>query len=169
VADDPSDTEIVLHDVPLGQLRLHMIPKDVRDPNDPTSELPPVLTVSSAYRAAHADWLEEARWAVDQAIEWWRSLVEGFREPGMSWEDAARSAYEQWPSGPASSEFIVSVVRRHWQACERISAGLLSGEVVWPEDFLLRTLDERKHFRIILALTAMPYWPIGLDENGNWC
>jgi hypothetical protein len=169
LAEEIPDSEIVLHDVPLGRLRLHMIPKDVRDPNDPTSSLPPVVQCPESYGSAHTNWLDEARWATDQAIEWWQAVVGGFREPGMSWPDAARSAYRQWPSGPASSEYVVSVVRRHWLACEKISGSLPADEQVWPEDFLLGTLDPQAQSRIVLVLTAMPYWPIGLDEHGNWC
>lgn len=169
MAEDVPDTEIVRHDVQLGRLRLHMIPKDFRDPNDPTCALPPLLKCPASHAAAHADWLAEARWATDQAIEWWRSVVEGFREPKMSWADAAKATYRQWPSGPASSEYVVSVVRRHWLASEKINLGLSADDKVLSEDFLLGTLDPQIHSRIVLVLTAMPYWPIGLDENGNWC
>jgi hypothetical protein len=169
MAEDPSDYEIVLHDVGLGRLRLNLVPKDVRDPEDQTAGLPLPQTVPDSHRSAHANWLQEVSWAADQAIDWWRTIADGFRDPGLSWADAARQAYQQWPSGPASSEYIVSVVRRHWLNCERLNAGLPTRAVIWPEDFLLGTLDPQVHHRVLLVLTAMPYWPIGLDENGNWC
>ena len=37
-----------------------------------------------------------------------------------------------------------------------------------PEEFLLRWLVTDRLDELAEFLAGMPYWPIGMDEDGNW-
>lgn len=164
-----NDRDLMLHDVERGWMRLHHAPKDVRGTMPDYTETPDHIPCRPALTALHRLYLDDLLPAADQAVEWWSEIVEGHMEGDGSAREAAFRAYDGWPAGPAADETIVSVVRTYWLACVEQSVGLHPGEGMFPEDFLLATLDRHRHQRAILVLTAMPYWPIGLDENGKWC
>ncbi len=162
------DREIVRHDVELGWKRLFHAPKDVRDPANLILKTPKHVACPESMQPLFDSYREEMGWAVDQALDWWRGIVETEQgRAGGSLHDAALRAYDTWPAGPAANEMAVSTVRRYWLAADKAARTASPG--ILPEDFLLASLDRKRDAGIILVLTAMPYWPIGLDENGNWC
>ena len=163
------DAEIVRHDVQLGLVRLHHQPKDVRDPINSYYRVPARLDCAPALRPLHLLYLDDACWAADQAVEWWSSLVETHMEVHPDVRSAALATYGRWPAGPGANEYMVSTVRRYWLACVEECRRLPPEEAMLPEDFLLATLNPERDRRLVLVLTSMPYWPVGLDAQGNWC
>ncbi|WP_434725259.1 hypothetical protein [Mesorhizobium sp. RIZ17] len=163
------EADFILHDVERGWRRLHHAPKDVRGTMPDYADTPAYLPCQTGLFPLHKLYLDELTGMTDQAIEWWQEIVDNHMEDGERPQDAARKAYAGWPAGPAAHETVVSVVRTYWLACVEQSTKLTQGEGMFPEDFLLATLDRTKQKRAILVLTAMPYWPIGLDQTGNWC
>jgi hypothetical protein len=162
------DRENVRHDVELGWKRLYHAPKDVRDAVNLLLKTPKHVVCPDAMQLLLESYREQMGWAVEQALDWWRSIVETEQSrSGGSLHDAALRAYDTWPAGPAANEMVVSTVRRYWLAADK--AGRTARPEILPEDFLLASLDRTSDARIILVLTGMPYWPIGIDENGNWC
>ncbi|TGT72061.1 MULTISPECIES: hypothetical protein [unclassified Mesorhizobium] len=164
-----NDTDFILHDVERGWRRLHHAPKDVRGTMPDYVDTPAHLLCVPSLVPLHKLYLHELADMTEQAIEWWREIVDSHMEDGRNIRDAARKAYAGWPAGPAAHETVVSVVRTYWLACVEETERLPPDGAMLPEDFLLATLERVKHKRAILVLTAMPYWPVGLDEKGSWC
>jgi len=163
-----NDREIVRHDVELGRKRLYHQPKDVRDPHNLQLDTPRQCACPDALKPLHDDYCSQIAWAADEALKWWRDIVVSEQElHGGNLHEAALRAYDGWPAGPSANEMVVSTVRRFWLAADK--AGRTFDQVFLPEDFLLTSLDPERDAKSILVLTSMPYWPIGLDEHGNWC
>jgi hypothetical protein len=164
-----NDTEFILHDVERGWRRLHHAPKDVRGTMPNYLDTPAHLPCRPGLSSLHKLYLDDLEPSVDMAVERWRDIVDTHRDGGGTLREAALKAYGGWPAGPAAGDSVVSVVRTYWLACAEQNRRLPPEDGMFPEDFVLATLDRKRHERAVLVLTAMPYWPIGLDENGNWC
>ncbi|KIG12825.1 hypothetical protein DB30_00988 [Enhygromyxa salina] len=77
-------------------------------------------------------------------------------------------AYLDAPVGPVADPHVIGVIRAYWLACEAINAKLPHSARVAPERMLLAWLVDGRHDSWVRLLTAMPYWPIGLDAEGRW-
>ena len=97
--------------------------------------------------------------------EVWESDLDEMIESGSSVGEAIQFKLDNCAAGPAEHPHLVWLVRKYWLACAEIDAA----SRVRPEVFLLKWLIDHGHRDYVTLLTAMPYWPIGLDENGNWC
>lgn len=80
----------------------------------------------------------------------------------MTREQAIEESFDRRLAGAASHPKVVWIVRSYWLAAARI------GEVS-PEIFLLQWLIDSGETELVRLIACMPYWPIGLDETGNWC
>jgi hypothetical protein len=61
-----------------------------------------------------------------------------------------------------------AVVREYWLKCDDVNQKTRAEERVAPEDFLLRWLADNGRDELAEFLAGMPYWPIGMDEDGRW-
>jgi hypothetical protein len=111
----------------------------------------------------------DLRTAYGIASLWWEDTVAAQEKLGKSREDAIEEAFDRRLAGAASHPKVVWIVRSYWLACEEINAELPAGERVRPEVFCLKWLVDIGESELVRLLACMPYWPIGLDENGNWC
>lgn len=161
--------DFVRHIPENGWMRLYHAPKDVRDSETLVLETPGFLPVSAALEPLHEAYRADfSAWSTAE-IDWWRGVVERFIAGDGDVRAAAMKAYERWPAGPASREGMVGLFRKYWFACEAACADLDEADRMWPEDFLLGDCSASKDSTRYLVVTAMPYWPIGMDENKNWC
>jgi len=103
------------------------------------------------------------------ADQWWRDCVAARERPGRTHEEAVREAFEVRAAGPASAPEFVWFVRFFWFACDDIIKSLPLRQRVAPEIVLLKWLADAGERDAVTLLTSMPYWPIGLDEQGEWC
>ncbi len=88
---------------------------------------------------------------------------------GHTEEEAIRANYELRPAGPAARPEVVWVVRTYWLECVNINRQLPPNRRVPPETLLIEWLQNGGRSTLVAVLSGMPYWPIGIDQNGEFC
>ena len=81
---------------------------------------------------------------------------------------AVENAYQTTLAGPAACSEIIWTVRKFWLECAKLNANHPTEMRVIPEVFLLQWLADDNQDEWVKVLSGMPYWPIGIDESGNW-
>lgn len=113
-------------------------------------------------------YLEELIYAKDWADSWWKSIIQTeFERIGDS-TLAKRNVARQIPGGAATHGGNIAVIRKYWLACIALNRELAQADVVQPEDFLLGWLIQASHFDLAEFVSELPYWPIGMDNDGEW-
>lgn len=102
------------------------------------------------------------------AFDWWAETVEARRRLLQDEDRAVREAWRSRPAGPGAFPGVVAVVRDYWLACDELNRQVPEERRVSPEMFLLGWLSDQMHTDRIRVLSCLPYWPIGLDREGNW-
>lgn len=156
------------HILAKGISRLCCAPSDL-DTALSQGKAKPMSRATEAHRALFRKYLAELGPVYTSAAKWWKSLVDVQQTKGTSREDAIHAAFDRRLAGPASAPEVVTLVRKTWLECTELNATLEESERVPPEVVLLGWLLEGKHMDFVTLITCMPYWPLGLDENGNWC
>jgi hypothetical protein len=158
------------HSVEKGIFRLINAPRDLpacaplRDSPIEPSE------ASELHRSAFSEYLVDMAEVYDFASKWWEATLDGIMEEnGISREEAVKVAIGRRFAGPAALPDVVWLVRTYWLKCIEINQDVPDTQRVPPEVFLLKWLMDRGEEEWVKLLTCMPYWPIGLDENGKWC
>ena len=159
---------VTRHDVARGLWRLLAAPRDL--PASAPWTDPPITRAraSSAHRALFVEYLEYMHDAMALAETWWAGLIQAARESGLGEAEAVKKAYTRRFAGPVTRPEIVWTIRTFWLRCVEINHAVPDHERVPPEVFLLHWLADGEHDEWVQVLTAMPYWPMGLDEDGNW-
>ncbi|TPM05439.1 hypothetical protein FJ960_13680 [Mesorhizobium sp. B2-3-11] len=161
------EAPLIFHDTELGAKRLLAQPRDLQLGN--VAEIP-LETAPRSYRELFLSYVDELDRASAIAIAWWNNLVRRSMErDSLDEMQAMRFNYEQRPAGPASRPEVVFVVRDYWLRVVALNHANRGQTGVAPQILLLGWLPGNGHLDPYGILTAMPYWPIGLDENGNWC
>jgi hypothetical protein len=161
------EAPLIFHDTELGANRLLAQPRDL--PLGNAAEIP-LEAAPHPYRQLFLSYAEELDRACATAIAWWNNLVRrSMARDGLDEMQAMRFNYEQRPAGPASRPEVVFVVRDYWLRTVALNETDRQHTGVAPQVLLLGWLPGNAHPDLYSVLTAMPYWPIGLDENGNWC
>ncbi|AZO05429.1 MULTISPECIES: hypothetical protein [unclassified Mesorhizobium] len=107
--------------------------------------------------------------AYNEAAPWWDGTVEAERNKGLSDKDALEAAFNNRMAGPASDPRVVWIVRVIWLECANRNAMMADSEKIRPEYLLLQWLIDAEETELVRLIACIPYWPVGLDENGNWC
>ncbi|MER8848955.1 MULTISPECIES: hypothetical protein [Mesorhizobium] len=122
---------------------------------------------------AHAELFQQYRGylqrAFDIAVPWWEAIIENRSALGGGRQDAIEDAFNKQVAGAASSPYVVWVIRKFWLSSEIINETLPPSQRVAPDKFLLQWLIDSNDTELVRLVACMPYWPIGLDENGHWC
>jgi hypothetical protein len=158
----------IFHDIEIGLQRLLSAPQDLPNAIEWSEPGPLIENADPEYQQLFNKYVKTLNWAVGLAIPWWNALVQNTIASGETEFDAIRINYEIRPAGPASRPEVVGVVRSFWLACSRLNQEVVFDKKVPEEIFLLQWLKTPEHSVLISVLTAMPYWPIGFDENGDW-
>lgn len=158
---------------------VHDIDKAVRQlldaPNDLAAFVPeqgkprPVAAGTAQHQDIYAKYLANFEVAYEVADDWWKGCVAAYLEDGYDAEEANELAYEKRLAGPASAPEVVWFFRNYWLAFDEVNRSLEPKDRVPPQVAMLGWLVEENRKNYVRLLTCMPYWPIGLDENGNWC
>jgi hypothetical protein len=147
------------HNIRKGISRLYCAPSDLFVTGS-ADKAPKTYEVSgTAHQALFADFLVNLSRIYPAIEEWWSSLVDAQMEEGVTRAEAIDLAFEKRLAGPAAAPEFVSLVRNTWPEADEVP----------PEVLMLGWLLDRDEEKFVRLLTCMPYWPIGLDENGNWC
>jgi hypothetical protein len=159
---------LTLHDSRIGVKRLLSAVRDL--PESRSGGDPPISKREASVR--HQQLFEQYEKALTIAIgiatPWWNGIVERTMARGGDQRAALRSAYMERPAGPASCPELVWVIRKFWLDCEAINAAVNPQDYVPPEVFLLGWLVDGQHEDMVRVVSGMPYWPIGLNELGEW-
>lgn len=154
------------HNITNGVWRLTNQPRDIW-PDGGADDLPRSAAPAELVRL-YDNYLHDLDEVLAIAGETWNAEVEDRRNDGLDLDEAILDTIEtNGVAGPAAHPTVVWLVRKYWLECARIGAG--QSKAVRPETFLLGWLIEDRRDDAVTLLTAMPYWPIGLDDNGNWC
>lgn len=155
----------VLHNIDAGVKRLLSMPLDLpqRHQRQATVE---IGSASAEHRRLFDEYCARLTAAVAEAEKWWTGMLTKAEGRGASSSEAVRDLYGMRPAGPASHPSVVAVVRRYWLACGEINEHFRPS--IPPQVFLIAWLLDRRMDREISVITGMPYWPIGLDSDGNW-
>ena len=162
-------TADIIHNIDKGLERLLQGPRDIEQ----GTPMPPA---SPAFADAHPEFqklFEHYRQGYEflrpHCLRWWRGLIASAQEPGMSREEAVRAAFGDNPAGPASAPEYVWFIRHHWLLCDKINRALALEQRVAPQDLLLQWLVDAGDHEAVEIASAMPYWPMGMDAQGQWC
>lgn len=150
-------------------MRLYYAPFDLRDGRVSQHAFKDIRNAPEILRKLFLRYVSDMERVSDDALEAWIALVQGQLTGDRSLAEARRAAFAQWPAGPASQADVVSTVRNYWLEVADIVADLGVSADLLPQDLLLKWPSDVRKDHVVAVITAMPYWPIGLDENGNWC
>lgn len=120
-------------------------------------------------RELFAGYRNDLRLAGDVAAAWWEGTIEAQEDLGLSRDEALKEAFDTRLAGPAAHPNVVWVVRSYWLLCSDTDPKSAAFGLAYPEDILLQWLIDAGETELVRLIACMPYWPIGLDENGNWC
>jgi hypothetical protein len=124
---------------------------------------------SEFHRLAYNSYRRALGRALGRAERWWARELGTREQRGASAEQAREDAYAAHVVGPVGHPEVIGVIQAYWALCHEINAALIEVDRhVAPEHMLLSWLRDDRHQTWVDALTAMPYWPVGLDAAGRW-
>jgi len=123
---------------------------------------------STEHKKLFALYVSDLREVIPEARRIWYAIVEECQESTEDHETATLDALAFAPAGAAFDGRVVAVIRKYWLACDRLNQQTDERERVSPQAFLLQWLLDMHYTDAVEVLAGMPYWPIGLDLDGNW-
>jgi hypothetical protein len=121
----------------------------------------PVGTLFAAY-------VSELRRAKQDVEEWWKTLIDAEEKRTGDRKQAVQNVKERRPPGPVIHGSIQAIIRKYWLECAKLNQVLVPSDQVPPEDLLLGWLMNGENEDLAEFLSAIRYWPIGMDHKGNW-
>lgn len=125
-------------------------------------------TGSSRHRDLFESYLSDLGEVIPEARRVWHRVLEECRKTAEDETQAVRQAIAFAPAGAAFDARVVWVIRKYWLACDSLNAGVSDDERVSPQVFTLQWLIDVGYRDAVEVLAGMPYWPVGLDSDGNW-
>jgi len=124
---------------------------------------------SAAHRSLFRQYVTALKAAKEEAESWWESLIYMEQKRTGDRDQAVENVNERRPTGAMSLGASDAVVREYWLKCDGLNRKTKNPEErVAPEEFLLLWLVNDHLNDLAEFLAGMPYWPIGMDENGDW-
>ncbi|MBN9035195.1 MAG: hypothetical protein J0H53_03915 [Rhizobiales bacterium] len=157
-------TPTTLFEPESGMRRLLSAPSDI-EPRDY-----PVLRREAAPQAFQAlyDEYRERLWRAHLvAVPWWEDTIRAQERLGRSRAEAVDVSFDKRIAGAAAHPAVVHVLRECWLRCVELCEAYPGREVA-PETLLLQWLADAGETDLVAVVTCMPYWPIGMDADGNW-
>jgi hypothetical protein len=108
--------------------------------------------------------------AATQAIREWDAEIDWLTQHEAKPEQAIRERWMSTPAGPAARPFFVALIRKFWLTCDALNARVPTQRAVPPEAFMVTWLRETlpAGADALRVLACVPYWPLGMDEDGHW-
>lgn len=160
-------TLITLHSTEDGIARLLAQPGDIQPRRDDICGRS-LAAASPEHQEVFGDYVADLRTACDIASKWWEDTVNAQVKAGVSRDEAIRVSFNKRSAGPAAHPKVVWIIRLYWLACSKINSDFVPGQPVYPETFLLKWLVDTGEAELAQLVACMPYWPVGLDEDGDW-
>lgn len=161
--------DIDIHRVRNGVARLLNAPRDL-ERWDARICAPAYSDASEEHRRLFDAYKTDLRNSVVRAVEVWEGETQGWASAGRTRDEAVQEMWMTYPAGPAAQPFFVALIRRYWLDCDAINRVVPKSQAVAPEAFLLGWLvvEGPAEVESVKILSCMPYWPLGLDREGNW-
>jgi hypothetical protein len=112
-------------------------------------------------------YLSQLRQAKRHADVWWNALIQTEEKRTPDRKQALRNVRIRWPVGPVAHRFVITAVRSAWLQCAALNAQVPELQRVRPEELVLGWLMHTEE-ELAAFLSSFPYWPIGMDDAGNW-
>ena len=132
---------------------------------------PPVRSMTEAtdeHRARFDRYVRELRKVKKIAEQWWNGLLEAETERIGDENHAEINVRIRRPAGPIVNPMAIHAVRSGWLDCQDINDRSPERARVAPAAFVLAWLDEAGRHDLAAFVSALPYWPLGLDDSGRW-
>jgi hypothetical protein len=125
---------------------------------------------SAEHRRLFEQYKSELREVAAEAERQWDAEISALRELSENPAEAVRERWMMIPGGPAARPFFVAFIRRMWLAVDSLNRRVPEAQAVAPEVFLVNWLMEEIPLDDVRlrVLAVIPYWPLGLDLEGNW-
>jgi hypothetical protein len=135
----------------------------------PAAEYPLGSRGSAAHQALFRQYVKGLNAAKEHSENWWQSLIYAEEKRTGNRAQAEENVNERRPTGVMSLGASDAVVREYWLKCDALNRRTKNPEQrVAPAEFLLLWLVDNRLDELAEFLAGMPYWPIGMDEEGNW-
>ncbi len=157
-----------LERVDKGVQRLLMSPKDLTSSVRLQCPEHSSATGVAEHQELFEEYVEVLEIVGQTALAWFDEALESHVEAADDADAAVREYWLARPAGPAAFPGFVAFIRDYWLSCSEINGRLPEENRVAPEQLLVGWLLEGSHPNELKILSCMPYWPIGLDEEGNW-
>jgi hypothetical protein len=132
-------------------------------------DYPPHSRGSAAHQALFRQYIKALEAAKEDAENWWESLINTEEKRVGDRDQAVENVNQRRPTGLMSLGASDAVVREYWLQCDALNRKTKNPEErVAPEEFLLLWLVDNRLNKLAEFLADMPYWPIGMDGDGNW-
>jgi hypothetical protein len=138
--------------------------RDVAPPGHP----PGGAAGSAQHRALFEQYLKKLGRAKRSADQWWLGLIDTEVKHTRNRDRAIANVKERRPIGPVSHPEVTGTVRKFWLACAALNEEVAIAERVAPEDFILGWMLRLGHDDLAKFLSGYPFWPVGMDWDGNW-
>ena len=124
---------------------------------------------TKAHRELFDRYLSDLRLAKQQAEEWWDGRITVLMECTRVDRNQVVKEYKaKNPVEPVNFTRVIGAIRRFWLECTTLNNKVKASERVPPEQFILGWLMDGTHDDLAGFLSGLTYWPIGLDQEGNW-
>lgn len=124
---------------------------------------------SEKYQDLFSTYTKSLHQACEEAANWWENTIIALRERSKCTHDEAiEESFNRRLAGAASHPKVVSVVRTFWLRCQDLNKANGS-DCVYPKVLLLKWLVDSGEKELTKLVACMPYWPMGLNDLGEWC
>jgi hypothetical protein len=131
----------------------------------------PVRSIAVAraeHRSLFNTYVRELREAKKNAESWWQGLIDSEESRIGNRHEAETNVRLRRPAGYVVHPGVIDTIRRFWLGCLRTNDTLPTQDRVAPETFVLRWLEQEGEHDLADFVSALPYWPMGMDEQGKW-
>ena len=113
-------------------------------------------------------YVQDLRRAKAWAKSWWTGMIETEQKRAGSRAEAIRTVRMKYPVGDVAHGSVIAVVRDYWLRCVELNEAVSPSSQMPPEEFLLGSLLRPPLEELAQFLSALPYWPIGINASGKW-
>lgn len=151
-----------------GITRLMAQPNDVRAPSNHSTHIR-YDQAAKGFQDLFNTYIERLERLYPKIEQKWEKRLAASQRRGMSREEAIEAGHQRALAGPAAYPEFIALVRAVWLDCDQINQRSAVGDNVGQEYVLLGWLIEADLVDFVELVACMPYWPVGLDKDGNWC
>jgi hypothetical protein len=159
----------VLHNVETAVQQLLNAPKDVEGGTPVSTYAGSLGGADQKLQDLFAAYRKGYTFLYANSERWWKGCIAAEETANRTRAEAVQAALERRGAGPASAPEFVWFIRYFWLRCDKANKSLSLENRVAPEVVMLKWLVDANEHDNVTLLTSMPYWPMGLDESGEWC